>query len=216
MTFLENRARGSQAALLLAHGAGAPMDTPFMNVMAKSLCGNGLSVSRFEFAYMAERRDGGAKRPPPRVERLVDEYWSAVEALPGGGTLFIGGKSLGGRVASLIAQELYDDGRIAGLVCLGYPFHPPGKLGKLRTAHLMEMTVPALIVQGERDAFGNRQDVESYELPPAINVHWATDGDHDLKPRKRSGLTAEQNWSNAAAAVCRWISGLNNQATARV
>lgn len=208
MEFLKNESKRPRASLLLAHGAGAPMDTPFMEAFASGLSGRNIHVVRFEFAYMAERRDGGSKRPPPRIEKLIEEYRSTVEGLSGEGPLFIGGKSLGGRVASVISQELHDDGQIAGLLCLGYPFHPPGKPEKLRTAHLLEMTVPALIAQGERDPFGSREDIATYKLPPSITMHWAVDGNHDLKPRKSSGVSAEDNWSAAADTIAIWIADL--------
>lgn len=205
MNFLTDEATGARATLLLAHGAGAPMDTPFMNAFAHGLAAQDVSVVRFEFAYMAARRTGGSKRPPPRAERLMDEYRTAISGIGVNGPIIIGGKSLGGRVASLIAQEEWEAGRVAGLVCLGYPFHPPGKPDKLRTSHLLELTVPSLIVQGERDRFGTIEDVAGYGLPSNIKIYWAGDGDHDLKPRKKSGLTVEQNWQDAVNAIASWV-----------
>jgi len=207
------RSEGPPAAkchLLLAHGAGAPMTSPFLETMTRLLTERGLAVSRFEFAYMAARREDGKRRPPPKAERLVDEYVAAVATLrsrlPAGQALLIGGKSMGGRVASLAADTLFDDGAIAGLVCLGYPFHPPGKPDNLRTAHLQDLQCPALIVQGERDPFGNRAEVEGYKLAPAIRLHWAGDGDHDLGPRGGSGITRAGNLAAAADAVCAFAS----------
>jgi len=135
----------------------------------------------------------------------MDEYIAVIRYLVVDGPLIIGGKSLGGRVASLVAQEEYDAGHVAGLVCLGYPFHPPGRVEKLRTAHLLEMKVPTLIVQGERDTFGTIEDVAGYGLPANIRLYWAGDGDHDLKPRKKSGMTAEQNWQSAVDAIAGWV-----------
>lgn len=196
---------GACCHLLLAHGAGAPLTSPFLEKVTHLLTERGLAVSRFEFAYMAARRDDGKLRPPPKAERLVNEYVAAVAELrsriPEGQTLLIGGKSMGGRVASLCADALYDDGRIAGLVCLGYPFHPPNKPETLRTAHLQSLRCPTLIVQGERDPFGGRSEVEGYELSPAIHVHWGGDGDHDLGPRGGSGFTHTGNLADAADAV---------------
>jgi len=193
------------AHILLAHGAGAPMTSPFLQKIARLLAERGLAVSRFEFAYMAARREDGKRRPPPTAERLVDEYKAAVAAVAeklGRGTkLLIGGKSLGGRVASLAADELYGEKRIAGLVCLGYPFHPPGKPEALRTAHLEHLRAPALIVQGERDPFGSRAEVESYKLAPSLQFSWAGDGDHDLGPRGGSGFTRAGNLAAAADAT---------------
>ena len=181
------------------------MDTPFMSAFAQGLVAHELSVVRFEFTYMAARREGGSKRPPPRAERLLDEYRSAITALGNPGPLIIGGKSLGGRVASMIAGDEYEAGRIAGLLCLGYPFHPPGREENLRTAHLLEMTAPALVVQGERDTLGTIEEVAGYGLPSNIRLYWAGDGDHDFTPRKKSGLTVEQNWQGAVDAIAAWV-----------
>jgi uncharacterized protein len=188
---------------LCAHGAGAGMETPFLKTIAELLAERGVATYRFEFAYMAARRQG-ARKPPPKAERLMDEYRAAVAAVPAGVPLIIGGKSMGGRVASLVADELHAAGRIAGLACLGYPFHPPKKPEQLRTAHLLSLVCPALIVQGERDPFGGRAEVECYGLSQAIRFHWASDGDHDLGPRGASGFTRKGNLSAAADAIAEF------------
>jgi predicted alpha/beta-hydrolase family hydrolase len=193
--------------LLLAHGAGAPMTSPFLERFSAAMSQRGAAVGRFEFAYMAGRRTGGRRRPPPKAELLRGEFAEAVEAakacLKPGQRLFIGGKSMGGRVASLIAESLHKAGLVAGLVCLGYPFHPPGRPGQLRTAHLDGLTVPALFVQGERDPFGSRAEVDQLALSSAITVHWIADGDHDLKPRGGSAGTALAMAADAVAAFMR-------------
>jgi predicted alpha/beta-hydrolase family hydrolase len=193
------------ARLILAHGAGAPMTSPFMETFARLLAERGLAVTRFEFGYMAARRRGGKRRPPPKAELLTPEYLAVVEAVAGamtlGQELLIGGKSMGGRVASLVADDLYRAGRVKGLVCLGYPFHPPGKPAELRTAHLAALACPTLIVQGDRDPFGGRADVDGIELPKSIRFHWAADGDHDLAPRGGRGHTRRGNVEAAADAV---------------
>jgi uncharacterized protein len=186
---------------LCAHGAGAGMSTPFLSAFAAALTDRGIATLRFEFAYMSERRTSGRRKPPPRAESLMDEYVAAATAVAEGAPLLIGGKSMGGRVATLVADRLYHEGRIAGLVCLGYPFHPPNKPAQLRTAHLAGLACPTLIVQGERDPFGNRCEVESYQLAPAIRLYWAADGDHDLGPRGASGHTRRGNLQAAAAAI---------------
>jgi len=188
---------------LCAHGAGAGMETPFLKAVAELLAERGIATYRFEFAYMAARRQG-ARKPPPKAERLMDEYRAAVAAVPAGVPLIIGGKSMGGRVASMVADELYPAKRIAGLACLGYPFHPPKKPQQLRTAHLTALACPALIVQGERDPFGTRSEVEGYGLSPAVRFHWAADGDHDLGPRGASGFTRKGNLAAAADAVAEF------------
>jgi len=167
----------------LAHGAGAPMDSPFMNRVAAGLAARGIRVARFEFPYMAKRREGGKRGAPDRPPILLARWKDAVESLGGGDRVVVGGKSLGGRIASMIADEV----GARGLVCLGYPFHPPGQPQKLRTAHLAELRTPALVVQGTRDAFGTKDDVAGYRLSRSIRVHWIAEGDHSFKPPARSG-----------------------------
>ncbi|GMA89781.1 alpha/beta hydrolase family protein [Homoserinibacter gongjuensis] len=195
----------SDRVLVLAHGAGAPMDSPWMDDMAALLGDRGIRVARFEFAYMAARREG-TRRPNPRAEAVLDEYRAIVDQLRArtDATPAIGGKSFGGRVASMIADELYAAGGIRGLVCLGYPFHPMGKPQQLRTAHLAELATPTLVCQGERDIMGTREEVAGYALSPSIDIFWAPDGDHDLKPRKASGHSFADNLAAAADAVARW------------
>ena len=189
--------------LLLAHGAGAPMDSAFMERIAGALAERGRRVLRFEFPYMAARRADGRKRPPDRMPKLEAAFREAYEAArdQAAGPVFVGGKSMGGRVASHLADDLC----AAGLVCLGYPFHPPGKPDRLRTEHLATLATPALIVQGERDALGARAEVAGYRLAPGIAVVWAADGDHDLKPRKASGRSHEDNIAAAADAVAAFM-----------
>ena len=188
------------------------MSTPFMDAVARLLAERTIGTVRFEFAYMAARRHGGSRKPPPKAERLMDEYRAAVAGAPEGAPLLIGGKSMGGRVASLVADELYADGRIAGLVCLGYPFHPPKKPDQLRTAHLVGLRCPTLIVQGDRDPFGSRSEIEALTLSPAIRFHWAGDGDHDLGPRGNSGFTRKGNLAAAADAVAGFAQSLSSRA----
>jgi uncharacterized protein len=198
--------------LILAHGAGAGMSSPFMKAISGLITERGIQVSRFEFDYMAARRNGGQRRPPPRAETLTGEYLRFLETVATerrpNEKLLIGGKSLGGRVASLIADAAFDAGLISGLACLGFPFHPPGKPDQLRTAHLVGLRCPALIVQGERDPFGNCNEVALLNLPSGVVLHWAGDGDHDLGPRGASGLTRQGNLTAAADAVAAFASGL--------
>jgi hypothetical protein len=153
---------------------------------------------------MAGRRDTGKKRPPDRQPVLLDTWRAVVAELGARKHLVIGGKSMGGRMASLIADEV----GAAGLVCLGYPFHAPGKPDKPRTEHLADLKTPTLIVQGTRDPFGTRDDVAGYTLSKKIEFHWSEDGDHNLKPRKASGRTEEQNWAEAIEAVAKWVKTL--------
>jgi predicted alpha/beta-hydrolase family hydrolase len=205
MKFFIDGPDDAQATLMLAHGAGAPMDSASMTGITRALVQAGLRVARYEFGYMAARRSG-QRKPPPKAELLQDEYRQAVDALAASGPLIIGGKSMGGRVASMVADELHADGRIAGLLCLGYPFHPPVKPQQLRTAHLETLRTPTLICQGTRDPFGTRDEVATYSLSPSIELLWLEDGDHDLKPRKTiSGFTAADHLATVAEATRDWV-----------
>lgn len=210
MMFLFDGPIHATTTLLLAHGAGGAMDSASMTSVAQALAREELRVARFEFDYMAGRRTRGGRKPPPRAETLLPEYRHAVDALGAEGRLVIGGKSMGGRVASMVADELYARGRIAGLLCLGYPFHPIGKPAQLRTAHLAALKTPALIVQGTRDQLGAREEVGGYTLSNAIELLWLDDGDHDLKPRKTiSGFSAADHLASMARRVRAWSDGLS-------
>lgn len=189
--------------IALAHGAGAGMDTPFMDAFAAGLSERGYQVARFEFPYMAKHRETGQKKPPD-AEQVLRQTWLKVVEMLGAERLVIGGKSMGGRIASLVA----DEARVRGLVCLGYPFHPTGKPKVLRVKHLEALATPTLICQGTRDAFGNRDEVAGYRLSKAITLHWLEDGDHGFKPRKSSGRTERQNWDDAIAAIAAFVAGL--------
>lgn len=197
--------------LALAHGAGQPMDAPAMELLAAGLAQAGVRVVRFEFPYMRRRRASGRGGGPDR-QPVLEETWRAVisqvaSGLAGGaGSLAIGGRSMGGRIASLIADEC----GVGALVCFAYPFHPAGRPDKLRTAHLAELRTRTLILQGERDPFGNRAEVPGYRLSPALTLHWIADGDHGFKPRKRSGRTLEQNTAEAAARTAAFLNRVLN------
>jgi predicted alpha/beta-hydrolase family hydrolase len=158
---------------LFAHGAGAPMNTPWMNTVARGLADQGIRVVRFEFPYMR------AKKKVPDREPVLRQAWHELIAELGS-DVFIGGKSMGGRIATMVADEL----NVRGVVCFGYPFHPPGQPRKLRTAHLENIRTPVLIIQGTRDTFGNRDDVAGYTLSKKIRIEWIEGGDHSFKPKK--------------------------------
>ena len=177
------------------------MDSPFMTRVARGVAAEGFRVARFEFPYMRARRLEGKRGAPDREPVLRQSWLEAIGLAGGGGRVAIGGKSLGGRIASMVADEA--GGR--GVVCLGYPFHPPGQPKRLRTSHLATLSTPALIVQGTRDPFGTRQDVAEYRLSPAISIHWLEDGDHSWKPRASSGRTEAQNLSEGIDAACRFL-----------
>ena len=201
---------GASHTVALAPGAVPPMDSPFMTAIAEGLAAAGLRVARFEFPYMQTRRATGVQRPPDRLPVLLDTWRAVVanladEAPSGhGGTPVIGGKSLGGRVASMIADEV----GARGLVCLGYPFHAPRKPPGERIAHLATLKTPTLIVQGTRDPFGTPEEVAGYALSPSVRVVWIDDGDHSFAPRGASDRTVEDAWRAAIGVTADFVRGL--------
>ncbi len=184
-----------------AHGAGAPADSDFMNAAARGLAGHGIRVVRFEFPYMAKRREDGKRRPPDRQPVLLETWHRVIADLGWPEQLVIGGKSMGGRMASLLA----DEAGVAGLVAFGFPFHAPGKPPGTRIDHLASLKTPSLFLQGTRDALGNRDEVESYDLSPAIALHWIEDGDHNLKPRKANGWNHDEAIAAADEATTAFM-----------
>jgi len=204
--FLFNGPESAPLALVLAHGAGGFMDSEFMNAFAEGLVVRArgqLRVARFEFPYMRARREDGRKRPPNPESVLLAAWRQAIAEL-GPARLVIGGKSLGGRMASMVA----DDCAVRAVICLGYPFHPRGNTEKLRIAHLQGLKTPALIVQGTRDPFGSEDEVSRYPLSPAVTLHWVEDGDHDLAPRKSTGRGIRQTWTEAVSAISDFLGRL--------
>jgi predicted alpha/beta-hydrolase family hydrolase len=197
--------------LILAHGAGASMRSEYMQYFAEQLAHRGIQVGRFNFPYMVTAIETERRRPPDRAPKLLDAWQEIIErvraGLPPQGSdqrLAIGGKSMGGRIASM---STHHDG-VDALVCLGYPFHPPAKKDKLRIEHLPDIKVPTMILQGERDTLGTREEVRGYQLPQKIKICWLTDGDHSFKPRQRSGVTQTENWDTAIESIIGFLSGL--------
>jgi hypothetical protein len=208
---LRNGNADAEWLLILAHGAGQPMDSPFMAQIATdvSAANPDIAVWRFNFDYMAQAQAHGRRGAPSPAATLRDEWQRVIERGIASGRaparVVIGGKSLGGRIASMAAEQ----SGVGGLVCLGYPFHPPGKPQQLRTAHLASLAVTTLICQGERDTFGSREEVDDYELSTSIKLHWLADGDHSFKPRKRSGYTEADNLAAASQAIVDFIEHLS-------
>lgn len=180
------------------------MDSPFMETMARGLADRMIRVVRFEFPYMERRRSDGGRRPPDGPAVLRSRWLEVTEGLGGAGDLVVGGKSMGGRVASMIADEI----GVRGLVCLGYPFHPSGRLDKLRVAHLQTIRTPTLILQGTRDALGNQAEIAGYRLSKNVRVEFLEDGDHSFKPRVRSGRTEAENLRQAVDTVASFVERL--------
>jgi len=204
MDLLIDGKKSAARTVVLAHGAGAPMDAPWMTEIAHGLAAHDLRVVRFEFPYMAQRRETGKRRGPDRPPVLLETWRKVIEQIGNPDHLIIGGKSMGGRIASMVA----DAEGVAGLLCFSYPFHPAGRPEKTRTEHLGALRTPTLILQGTRDPLGNTEDVAGYDLSATINLHWLEDGDHDLKPRKASGRTHAENLAEAVGAAAAFVAAL--------
>jgi predicted alpha/beta-hydrolase family hydrolase len=189
------------ATLVLAHGAGAGMDSGTLQGIASALAGAGIATVRFEFGYMAARRSG-RRPPPPRIKALVPEFAAVLDAVLATtpGPVLIGGKSMGSRVACRLAATALDR-RVSGVVAIGFPFQPPGKPERTRLDDLAASRLPVLVCQGTRDPFGDHDTVTGHALGPSVTLRWFEGGDHDLKPPARSGATQADHLAAAAEAV---------------
>jgi len=199
----------ARATIVLSHGAGAPMDTPYMTTVAEGLAASGLRVVRFEFAYMARRREDGKRRGPDRMPVLLERWAEILDTLgPRRAPVLIGGKSMGGRSAAMFAAEAENRNPLDGVICLGYPFHPPGKPWKTRLEPLLAATAPTLILQGERDPFGKPAEIAGYDISDPVRIEWIPDGDHSFVPRKRSGHTEAENLGLAVRLITAFVDGV--------
>jgi hypothetical protein len=194
-------AKSAKAQLILAHGAGAGMESEFMTSMAQNLADQGVNVGLFDFEYMQQAKASGKKRPPERAPKLLAYFKQVLNELDSDLPIFIGGKSMGGRMASMLACDV----EVMGVIAFGYPYHPPGKPETLRITHFPDLKAPLAVIQGERDVFGKKVEVESYPICDNIQLFWIPDGDHSLVPRKSSGLTQTQNWQTAANIATQFI-----------
>lgn len=196
---LINTAAAAKARLLLAHGAGAGADSGFMHQLAQQLTEHNIEVWRFNFAYMQRFIDTGKRSLPAKMPLLQAEFSQQINNSPADLPLFIGGKSMGGRVASMLSQH----SKVKAVCAFGYPFHAPKKLN-WRTEHFTTLASPLFIAQGERDSFGTKDELAAMQWPN-VAMHWLTDGDHDFKPRVKSGLTQQQLIAAAAQFCSRSI-----------
>ncbi|WP_061018664.1 alpha/beta fold hydrolase [Vibrio splendidus] len=191
---------------IFAHGAGAGMDHEFMQSVAKGLAFKGIRVVRFNFPYMIKRAEDGKRRPPDRAPKLLEAYQEIIEQTDAD-KLVIGGKSMGGRMASHLSQL----DKVAAMACLGFPFHPPGKPENYKGEHLASLQKPCLILQGERDTFGKREEFADFDLSDSIRVEFIPDGDHSFKPRKSSGHTEQQNIALTVEKLSAFIKEVLNE-----
>jgi len=198
-----------RTTIILGHGAGAPQLHPFMRLFAFGLAERGFDVVTFNFLYMEQRR----KVPDPKA-KLEACYLAVIDAARRhkklkGNRLVIGGKSMGGRIASQVAAA-NDIENLVGLVFLGYPLHPPGRPDKLRDAHLPQIKSPMLFVQGSRDAFGSedelRATIKAHHLKATLEI--VHDGDHSLKVPRKSGVTQEAVYAAVMDNIEEWVSNL--------
>ncbi|ENO1848621.1 TPA: alpha/beta fold hydrolase [Vibrio vulnificus] len=191
---------------IFAHGAGAPMEHAFMTAVAQGLAKEGIRVVRFNFPYIAKRAEDGKKRPPDRAPKLLEAF-SEVIASVTDDPVIIGGKSMGGRMASLLSEHPL----VKGIACLGFPFHPPGKPEKFKGEHLQTLSKPTLILQGERDTFGTQTECQHFEFASMVRLAFLPDGDHSFKPRKSSGYTEAGNVQLAIEQLCAFIKGVDDE-----
>lgn len=199
--------------VLLGHGAGANQTSGFMRMFAKGLAARGLDVMTFNFIYMEQGRS-----VPDQKGKLESCYRAVIEATLKHkklkkNRLVVGGKSMGGRIASQVMageeKETFADD-VAGLVFLGYPLHPPGNPARLRVEHLEHIGKPMLFVQGTRDALGTPDEIQPYikNLRPAAKIYSIEGGDHSFKAPKKFGLPQEQIYEAAMDEIDRWARAL--------
>jgi predicted alpha/beta-hydrolase family hydrolase len=198
------KAHQKNSTLILGHGAGANQLSGFMRLFAAGLAERGLDVATFNFLYTEQ-----ARKIPDAGPRLESCYRAVIDALVKdkklrGNRLVIGGKSMGGRIASQVAAS--QPAAIDGLVFLGYPLHPPGRLDKLRSEHLPKINVPMLFVQGSRDAFGTKQEIDTLikKLKLPAELYSIEGGDHSLKVPKSAG-PQDQVYAAAMDTIAEWI-----------
>ena len=189
--------------VVLLHGSSIGMTHPVMQMFAQQLQALNLRVSMFDFSYMQQVVITGKRRPPARVPQLLLELEQWLNFLRDKQPIWLVGKSLGGRLASMISQEA--NNQIAGWVAVGYPFHPQGKPEKLRVEHLLHNQCPGLIIQGTRDAMGMLAEVLSYGLPDSVQCQWLEHMDHGLQPYKQAYFTQQQAFAQAATWIQAWI-----------
>lgn len=226
ISVLTNTVDNAKAQVIFAHGAGANMSHEFMNEISLQLNKFGINVVRFNFPFMDKRALTGKKYPPDRMPKLLVCYEAVInyvivhldkqlgnhsgKHLP----LFIGGKSMGSRVAASLvaAPELLTANalnKVSGVFCLGYPFHPTKKPEKRRLEPLLGAKKPVLIVQGDRDTLGNKAEITEYQLPKHCQCVFLEDGDHSFKPRVKSGFTYPAHMNRAVEEIVQFINRLS-------
>ena len=192
----------SNPMLVLAHGAGAGQESPVMCHLVEALLAQDICVARFNFEYMQSIQATGVRRPPARMSVLQEEYRRVIEWLDR--PCLVGGKSMGGRVATMMMAE-GSIPHVRGGVVFGYPFHPVGKRSQLRVEHLSSIQKRVLICQGTRDSLAFKPDIDVLSLPEHVRLHWFEHGDHDFKTLKRSGVTQQHLLQKMAAVAAGFM-----------
>jgi uncharacterized protein len=197
----ENLTWNGETALILGHGAGQGMNSPFMNYFHAELTNRGFFTVNFNFDYMEQRRK--VPDPQPKLQARYRAVIADVVAKHQPKRLIIGGKSMGGRVASYVAGDIPE---VNGLVFLGYPLHPPGKPDQMRDAHLYGLAKPMLFISGTKDTFAERPLLERVvgQIGERATLVWIEGGDHSLKTSKKG----TESLRTAADAIENWVRGL--------
>jgi predicted alpha/beta-hydrolase family hydrolase len=200
-----SKAKRARVTVVLGHGAGANQLSGFMRMVAGGLAARGFDAMTFNFLYSEQKRSF----PDPKA-RLESCYRAVIDAALNerklkGNRLVIGGKSMGGRIASQVAAVNPDD--IAGLIFLGYPLHPPGKPDKLRAEHLPDIKAPMLFVQGARDAFGTEKEISALikKLRLPATLYPIEGGDHSFKVPRSAGVQQQQVYERVMDKAAEWM-----------
>lgn len=203
----------ADAALILGHGAGAGHDSPFMIAYGTELAALGFSTVTFNFLYIEQRRRVPDRRPALEAcyQAVIDRVRAEVPAAQR--ALFIGGKSMGGRIATYVATS--PEAGLAGVVLLGYPLHPPGRPDERRDAHLPEVAAPMLFVQGSRDAFGTPAELEAVMplLGGLASLHVVSGGDHSFKVAKAGQQGQALVHAGVQRVITDWIAAMRRRTT---
>ena len=213
LVYLADKNNRAGITVVLGHGAGANQASGFMRMFAKGLVGRGLDVMTFNFIYMEQGRSVPDQKPKLEACFRAVIHTALKQKKLKQNRLVIGGKSMGGRIASQVmaeeGKEAFAD-EVAGLVFLGYPLHPPGQSSKLRVEHLEHIHKPMLFVQGTRDALGTPEEIQPYikNLRPAAKIYSIEGGDHSFKAPKKFGLSPEQIFERAMDEIDRWVRSL--------
>ena len=197
-------------AVLLAHGAGADKDAPALVVLAEALRDAGIPSLRFNFPYRAAGRKAPDRQPVLQacLRDAAADLARRTKLAPE--RIIVGGRSMGGRTASMCVADADDPLPALGLLLLAYPLHPPGKPEQLRIEHLPAVTVPTLFISGTRDAFGTEAELQraAKRVAGPVQMHFLDTADHGYKPLKSSGLTVDDVLADVAATAVGWAQGL--------